>query len=66
MTFNLLECDAHISFCRDQAKRLRVEHGHKSWAQQQADKFEAMERFLLEVRREFQMRGPTGARIDGG
>lgn len=64
MTFDLKQCDSHIAFCRDQAKRLRVEHGHKQWAQQQADKFEAIEKFLLEVRRDHQMRGVDGKPLE--
>lgn len=64
MTFDLSHCDRFIAFCRDQVKRLRTEHGHKNWAQQQADLFEKHERFLLEVRREHQMRGVGGQPIE--
>lgn len=64
MDVNIVELDRYITFCREQALRLRREHAHKTWAQHQAETFTDIEKFLLEVRRDHQMRGPGGARID--
>lgn len=62
---DLQRLERHIAFCASESSRLRKMHAGAPWAQRQADTFDDLKEFLLEVRRDHQMRGINGTRIGG-
>lgn len=59
---DITKLDADIKFLRDEADRLRAMSG--AWAKSKAARFDEIVEFLVEVRRDHQMTGIGGKRID--
>lgn len=56
--------DRHLTFLRNQSKRLRDMPGPPSWAESNAQQMDAIGAILLEARREQQMTTVGGKRLD--
>jgi hypothetical protein len=66
MKLNIAEVDRHITFLREQADRLEklAEERRYRWAEVDAQKMRKIADLLVEIRREHQMTGMGGKRIE--
>lgn len=59
---DIKDLDGHIGFCRNEIANLRRQD--KPWAETKADRLEKIMVILNDIRREKQMTGMGGRRID--
>ena len=62
-TIDIRELDGHIGFCRNEISNLRKQD--KPWAETKADRLEKIMVILSDLRRDQQMTGMDGRRING-
>lgn len=64
MIVDIVKLDRDIKFLRDEAKSLRDRQGNAPWALTKSNRFDEIADQLVEVRRDKQMTGMDGRRID--